>query len=190
MAAQLTRNQPPMIASDLKYCPYYCEENVWQMCTAADTDKDPWLALIISNPARRVALWQQRASDDIQLPVLWDYHVIAAQQQSQSWQIWDLDSRCGLPVAALDYLQQTFRRAPATLEPIFRVMNCADYRASLTSNRHHMRDAAGEFLRPPPDWPAIGNGHNLSQLIDMQWHGAGEILGLAALTRRLSRSAA
>jgi len=178
-----------MNANQPKYCPYYCEENIWQLCAAA-ANKEHWLVLIISNPAQQVALWQQRASSDIQLPVLWDYHVIAAQQQPQGWQIWDLDSRCSLPVAALDYLQQTFRPAPATLEPLFRVISSADYCSSLASDRRHMRNAAGGYLQPPPDWPTIGNGHNLSLLIDMQWHGSGEILDLAALTRRLSQPVA
>jgi len=169
----------------LKYCPYYCEENIWQLCGEADIDKGRWLALIISNPARQVALWQQRASVDAQQPIIWDYHVIAAQQDRQGWQIWDLDSRCGLPVPAHHYLQQTFRPVPAMLQPRFRVMSGAHYRATLNSDRRHMRDSSGEHLQPPPDWPLIGDGHNLHQLIDMQWHGGGEILDLAALSRRL-----
>jgi len=169
----------------LKYCPYYCEENIWQLCGHADLGNGPWLAIIISNPARQVALWRQRAATHPGLPIIWDYHVIAAQQTPQGWQIWDLDSHCDLPAPAQDYLQQTFQPAPADLQPLFRVMSGSDYRATLASDRRHMRDSAGEFLQPPPDWPTIGSGHNLPRLIDMQRPAGGEVLDRITLTRKL-----
>ena len=169
-----------------QYCPYYCEENIWQLCNQFGIDNTHWLAILISNPARQVALWQQCAITNTQQPILWDYHVIAAQQQLHHWHIWNLDSRCGLPTPAHAYLQQSFRPTTAMLQPLFRVMSSGEYLATLASDRRHMRDASGRFLQPPPDWPSIGHGHNLHQLIDMQWHGAGETLDLAALTKRLS----
>lgn len=177
-----------MPTKSLKYCPYYCEENIWQLCDHADMDNTQWLAIIISNRARQVALWQQRAAAHPDIPIIWDYHVIAAQLHSKGWQIWDLDSHCRLPAPALDYLQKTFHPVPTIFQPLFRVMSGSDYRSTLASDRRHMRDSRGTFLQPPPDWPIIGSGHNLQQLVDMQQPAGGEILDLDTLTRRLGKA--
>lgn len=168
------------------YCPFYCEENIWQLCANPCLGVGQRLAIVISNPGRQVAVSGQRAAPAPQVPVIWDYHVIAASQWAQGWMVWDLDSLYGMPLAAKDYLPQTFRPTIAELEPQFRLLGCAEYRSLLATDRRHMRDSNGHFIRKPPAWPSIGLGHNLDQFIDMRRASPGRVMDLPQLAQRLA----
>ena len=168
-----------------RYCPYYCEENVWQLCANPRLGAGQRLAIVISNPGRQVALSGQRAAPAPQLPVIWDYHVIAASLSPRGWLVWDLDSIYGMPLAAKDYLSQTFLATVPELQPQFRLLSCAEYRSSLATDRRHMRDTNGHFIQKPPAWPIIGQGHNLDQFIDMRRASPGQVMDLPQLAQRL-----
>jgi len=72
--------QPPALPSGSVYTSCYCEENVYLLAEAFSARKDadigwPWdiYIVFISNPGKTVALWQQKAREDV---VVWDYHVV------------------------------------------------------------------------------------------------------------------
>jgi len=177
----MTRPSTDPTGSPYAYCPYYCEENIWHLCGNPLLGDGGRIVLLVSNPNRQVAIWAQRSAATSTAAVLWDYHVIAAAQTADTWNIWDLDTRLGLPLPAEVYLQQSFPPVPPRFAPRFRLLTCADYRRLLASDRRHMRGADGHYLQPPPQWPPIGQGHNLDRCIDMNDNFGGELLNLEGL---------
>lgn len=172
------------------YCPYYCEENIWHLCADRRVTGQPRAAIVISNPARTVAVCCQRAAPQPDLPVVWDYHVVLAARGVGGWVIWDLDSTLGVPVPLSVYLRATFgypRGFQAPYAATFRVIEASRYRDTLASDRSHMLDESGRYRVPPPPWPAIGIGTNLMRLVDMHDPIAGEVVELAELPAALAR---
>ncbi|TPV93204.1 MAG: hypothetical protein B7733_21810 [Myxococcales bacterium FL481] len=176
---------------EARYCAYYCEENIWQLCERLRSRCDRAAVCVVSSRQQRVAMWRQQAAAAAGLPVVWDYHVVmACRRPAQRWEIIDLDSLLPRPVDAVAYLDATFprgHRVPAELTPMFRWIDAEQYRDILRSDRRHMRDAEGRFRRPPPPWPAIGQqgtrGSNLALLTDMSQQTVGELVDLATLRR-------
>jgi hypothetical protein len=181
------------------YCAYYCEENIWHLCAderLADCERR---VLIISNPARRVAMWGQKICPDPDMPIAWDYHVILlARRPGQAWQAWDLDAREPGPRPAKDWLHDSFRAIgllPPQFEPRFRMVTCADYRRYLRSDRRHMLHVDGSPKQPPPSWApimgecppgAVDDGSNLERFLDTEDGGfLGELFRLSVLRRWL-----
>lgn len=164
------------------YCPFYCEENLWHLAADARVGEGRRRVLLISNPERKVALWRQRAGEAAHEGlVVWDYHVVLVAGRD----VWDLDTTLGAPVPAPTYLPETFRGAPERFAPLFRVMDADVYRDAFASDRRHMRTPEGEFHKPPPPWPAIGQGHTLDGLLDFERSEPGEIVDLPGLVERL-----
>ena len=190
-------------ASTAPYWPLYCEENVWQQCAGAREDDDLQRhVLLVSNPARKVAMWGQRASKDPSLPIAWDYHVVLLRRDpgDGGWQIRDLDARHSEPQPAEQWLSSSFRGQgliPPELEPRFRLVRAVDYRRHLRSDRRHMRLPDGSPRAPEPPWPRIAGepfgetddgGHNLDRFIDtLDPHFLGRCFDLAQLRRWLAR---
>jgi hypothetical protein len=167
------------------YQPYWCEENIWQLAQSPDVVGDERLVLVITG-VQGVACWHQKAGDEGQ-PVLWDYHVVLATHDPRArWQLWDLDGRLGYPVPAETWLRTTFpfpETVPARFQPRFAVIPAADYVQKLGSDRAHMRDARGGWLKPPPPWPApAGQGLTLPQAIQQAREGL-DLTGLQARLR-------
>ncbi len=143
------------------YCAQWCEENIWRLLdhpACRELAREVWL---ISNPSRQVVMWGQRASEDPETPVLWDYHVVLrVEPDDGSHEIWDLDHRAGLRSPLADWLSRSWGpdplRVPPPYRPWFRRFRATDYRANFASDRSHMRDAQGEWMASPPAWPAIG----------------------------------
>ena len=158
-----------------KYASQYCEENVWHLCQEPQFQRLEKCVLIISNPLRACAFWQQRYTNSPQ-PQVWDYHVVLLVCDSV-WFVWDLDSLLSLPVPMRLYLDETFcrRRFEQTLyAPRFRIIEASDYVKHFSSDRSHMRDKNGDWLAPPPAWsPILKDGVcSFPQLIDFR-PGAG-----------------
>lgn len=148
------------------YAPFWCEENAWHLCVDPRIGEDAHV-VVISNAARAVALWRQRAAEQPGAPVLWDYHVIVVAQHEGATTVWDLDTTIGFGIEAARYRAETFVvPTRAVLQPRFRVLAAAEYRERFASDRRHMRDRAGGWQQPPPEWPPIGTGHTLDALID------------------------
>ncbi len=115
------------------------EENVYKLCetykeSGLDTVNDCF-AVLISNPSKTVAMWQQRKGDPKQESiVVWDYHVILIARQSpstsptpsptpssstsstsptslsstSSWLVYDLDTRLPFPCDLSVYIAKAF----------------------------------------------------------------------------------
>ncbi|MEM7158728.1 MAG: hypothetical protein AAF799_38155 [Myxococcota bacterium] len=170
--------------------PYYCEENVWQMCADPLVQGQPRAAIFISNSSRTVAVMHQRAAPAPQQPVVWDYHVVMAARGPTGWMIWDVDSTLGMPVPMSIYLRQSLA-FPAGFEAPFtarcRVISAARYRATLCTDRSHMLDEQGQARAPLPSWPAIGQGTNLMRFVDLDQAFEGEVVELPALPGALER---
>ncbi len=168
--------------------------------TPADSDPTPagdapgdtrkaW-GLFISNPGRSVAMGCQKTDPDG--IIVWDYHVVAlvesdARDGRDRILVCDSDSVLPFPCPLAMYLRRSFPvRIPSRLSPEFRLVEAQAYLASLVSDRSHMLDAAGNWLAPPPRWPAPGEGSgkspNLMEFIDMRKPCPGRVLGLEEMT--------
>lgn len=164
----------------MRYAPYFCEENVWHLAQER-AGRDDVYAAFVTNRARQVAVWRQRAGD----PVVWDYHVVLV----EGGNVVDLDTKIeggpSLPLAR--WLDGSFRAAPEPLAPRFRVVPAEKFLETFASDRSHMHDRGGRALHPFPEWPAIRcalGTHTLPRFLDLDDDIAGEWLDLDALRRR------
>lgn len=164
-----------------RYAPYYCEENIWHLCQEDDFASFERKVVLISNETRTCALWSQRARPAEFEPVIWDYHVILL-FRNDGWQVFDLDTVCGAPVAFAKYADYTFGSGeiPEEFLPKFRVVDADEFVASFSSDRSHMLTADGQWQVPPPPWPAIirNDQSNLMKLIDMAEAEPGTVMSL------------
>lgn len=193
-----------------RHQPCFCEENIWWLSGDPRLhEREAWVAFV-SNPARCVELWCQRAGTGDEGRVFWDYHVILIERAADAtWEVWDLDSELGAPVPALTYLERSFpaaARSEPKLLPVFRLVAAHEYRAEFHSDRSHMV-AQGRWRAAPPPWPPIlgaspellalagpdlaerdpSGMHNLERYVDTITPGPGELFDLAGLRRRLAR---
>lgn len=171
------------------YAACYCEENVHLLA------RDPRVgapveerrALFVTNRARSVAVWSQRAGD----PVVWDYHVVLLARSGPGgrWEAWDLDTTLGLPVPLERWLGGSFRPGtPERLAPRLRLVSAAEYLARFSSDRSHMLDGRGRPRAPRPPWPPIWQereGMNLLRFVDLERPFVGAVLGLDELASAL-----
>lgn len=181
-------NGPPA----LHYQPFYCEENVWWLCAEPLLGTKPRVCdrpdqrrvVLIVNRFGHCPFAGQRAGRPNQV-IWWDYHCVLLDGLGR---IWDLDTRLGLPLPALDWLAGSFPfigRLPPDLTPRFRLVPAAEFRRDFASDRRHMRGADGHWYRPPPPWPPIGSGYTLPRYLGLGGDGPGELLDWAALHRLL-----
>ncbi|HZE97952.1 MAG TPA: hypothetical protein VE981_13065 [Planctomycetota bacterium] len=160
-----------------RYWPFYCEENVWHLCADDRLPAPPEerRVIVIAGARSRFVMRGQRAGEGG--PVLWDYHVVLAAQGK----VWDLDTTLGFPVDLEVWVRDSFLPVYQGFEPRFRVVVAATFRERFASDRSHMRGPDGAWLKPPPPWPAIGEGSTLRRFIDMSSPFVGEITDLASL---------
>jgi hypothetical protein len=186
------------------YCAFYCEENVWHLCAHARVAAAERRVLFVSNADRRVAMWGQRAAATRGHGIAWDYHVVLLLRHSgQRWQIWDLDAHDPGPRSATGWLRESFEPTellPRRYAPRFRMVESADYRRHLRSDRRHMLLSDGTLMQPPPPWqPIVGEppacapedgGSNLARFVDTQDPGfLGQLFDLESLGRWLQSQA-
>jgi len=114
----------------------FCEENVWHLVQHERLRNKRVNVAIVSNAAKKVAVWHQKASKRSDQLVVWDYHVIAFaspctkdpaetsdvgadrsgsegserpfHEMDPSWEVWDLDSTLGFPVPIVQYIRSSF----------------------------------------------------------------------------------
>ena len=179
---------------NFRYCAYYCEENVWQLCQEDELLQQQVCVVFVSNPQKSCALWNQRAAHSEDSAVVWDYHVLllafSEQTSGNGWKVWDLDTTLSFPCDARTYLQWTFAvgySIPEEYRPLFRVMTREEYLLSFSSDRSHMRDDKGGWMKPPPPWPAPfqeSKGMNLHRFFEMEQGFVGDVLNLDEMWSR------
>jgi hypothetical protein len=172
-----------------RYQPYYCEENVWQLCGDAALAGRRLDVVFVSNPAREVAMWHQRAASPGEA-IIWDYHVLVLAHDPA--EVWDLDTDLGMRIAARDYFAASFRAGvEARFAPRFRVVEASEFRRAFASDRSHMRRADGTFVMPPPPWPPIGERgarSNLADFVDTEAPFLGELESLDTMIARVAKT--
>jgi protein N-terminal glutamine amidohydrolase len=175
-----------MRRADFLYQPFYCEENIWQLCQAPPF-KSASYACFIFNAAKLCPMFYQRAGEGPLGLVSWDYHVVLLASQEDSWRVYDLDSILPFPIAIDDYLTSTFAaNFPVEYQPQFRVIEAPTYVEQLCSDRSHMLDKNSNYIAPPPPWPCPANNRKGSGLLDflnLEEAAPGSLYTLAALHR-------
>jgi len=163
----------------IRYCPYFCEENIWHLCTddRVTRNREPIpvedrRVVFISSARGRVAMRKQRAGG-LQ-PVLWDYHVVLL----AGGKVWDLDTTLGFPVDLAAWVKDSFVPLRSDFAPRFRVVDASTYLRTFGSDRSHMIGPDGAPLKPFPPWPRIGVGMNLPSFADIETPFLGELLDL------------
>jgi hypothetical protein len=161
----------------VRYCPYFCEENIWHLCTdgVVPAPVEERRVVFITNDRRRVAMRKQRAGRE--RAVLWDYHVVLM----ALGKIWDLDTTLGFPVELDVWVRGSFVPVPADFAPRFRVVDAPTYLSRFASDRSHMRGPGGIPLKPLPPWPPIGEGMTLPRFIDLSAPFVGDVVDLDGL---------
>ena len=202
--------------------PCYCEENVWRVAyrhlhrgeklNVDGSGRQRYYAVFVSNPTRCCPMWSQRAVDDPNDPIFWDYHVILIGRYDSTGEtlVYDIDTNISLyPCPIGKYLCETFREEcihrdhQEQLAPRFRVIRAQLYLKHFCSDRLHMFDKdTGKWNATPPTYECIKRKKdpcrsNLDYYIDMVDTGPGsvgsgedgvmgEVLSLDALRRRFS----
>ncbi len=171
-----------------RYAPFYCEENVFWLAQEARLAATRREVVFVSNEARSVALFGQRAAQREGEPVVWDYHAVLAVYRPSGVEVEDLDCVRGPSLPARDWLEASFgpaRGMQARFAPRFRVIDAEEYVASFSSDRAHMRAPDGSWLAPPPAWaPFVRGPSSLLRVADVAAPFAGEALGLFELCAR------
>lgn len=148
------------------YQPFYCEENVWRLLCDGGLP-EPAVAVFVTNHTRTVAMWGQRAARSD--PIVWDYHVVALLPQRAD--IVDLDDRERAVWPLRAWLRHAFREhVEPEFHPRFRIVPAAEFLATFSSDRSHMRSTDGAPQQPPPPWPAPfapERGMNLLRFLDL-----------------------
>ncbi len=153
--------------------PFFCEENVWRLCARNDLEADFRWVLFITNPTKTCAFWRQRASEDPDQPVVWDYHAVAIASGEDGPVVWDLDCTFGAALPFDVWVRVSFPylgRLPEDYDPYFLLHDVAKFVEEFASDRSHMIDEKGRPYHPFPEWDAIGDGHNLDQWMDLDSH--------------------
>lgn len=181
-------SDPMQPKSEFLYAAYFCEENIWQLANAMQSSSAK--IVFISNQERQCALWNQRLASPGK-SVVWDYHVVLLEENQGSWLVYDFDSVLAWGVSLQQYLIHTFGQSvDAIFQPQFRMLAATEFLTNFQSDRRHMRDRNGRWLKPPPDWPIIsnGSGHNLDQFIDMEDAAPGEVYDLMQITEQFAQN--
>lgn len=182
---------PGVRDDDPPYQPFYCEENIWWLAQDPRCGDGERLVALITGADDHVAMWHQKPADGPGEPLLWDYHVVLLVRTGDTWQVWDFECDLGMPKPAEPWITACFPyqdRVPPRYRPRFRVMAASEYVATLRSDRSHMREDDGTYVKPPPPWSPPGGGldSNLVQFVDLRQTFVGDVLDLDGLRRRLT----
>lgn len=129
---------------DYIYTPYFCEENIWQLCRSfmsQGIDKDQLDILFLSNNKKKIILLNQQLGSLSEV-VVWDYHVILKYRpDAYTSMIFDFDTRLPFPVDWQNYQLSTFpdpRQLESEYHMMIRKIPSSEYLTQFTSDRQHM----------------------------------------------------
>ncbi|KAI9254584.1 N-terminal glutamine amidase-domain-containing protein [Phascolomyces articulosus] len=171
----------PWKKEEFQYTSHYCEENIYMMCkTMAERHQDNvnhCTVVFISNPNKAIPIWKQKNASESDGPVVWDYHVILYYHdyKNRNFYIYDMDTELPFPCDATQYVIEAFHpelQLNEFFQRYFRMVPGLVYLKEFASDRSHMLKGDGEYIKPPPDYPAIisSTSHdtmNLPDYIDM-----------------------
>lgn len=173
---------PNLKTTDYLYQPFYCEENIWQLCQREEFHNS--YAVIISCLDECFPMLQQKSSPSPDEAICWDYHVIMITQINSQPFVLDFDSTLGFCTPLEIYLQFSFyeeSRVKPSFIPLFRLMNASEYSRLLKTDRSHMKKS-GHWTAPPPDWPLISETeNNLPKLTNMLDETYGKVFSMPEL---------
>jgi hypothetical protein len=162
----------------IKYQPFYCEENIWQLC-----QHPKFLGgqvIFIAAVGDYFPMFFQKTGQGKDQLIFWDYHVVLL----QAGDIHDFNSTLSFSTPLNHFLAYSFADESlleAQMIPKFRVISAEDYVASFLSDRRHMKTQSG-WSAPPPSWPVISeSSSNLEQFSDMEDLTFGEVMSLSEL---------
>ena len=189
------------LKSDQNYTSCYCEENVWKLCDKIRNSKnlirlheeEKTFVVFISNDKRTVPLWHQSASKQEEGLVIWDYHVIFIVKNQLNSTVYDLDTSLPYPSDFDSYSKCTFKSDEDMKQQYhrkFRVIKSKDYLGNFASDRSHMKDKSGQWVKPPPTYPCIqisSSSNNIDLFISMDGNvGWGNVLSLTEFNDKFS----
>ncbi|KAH9503853.1 hypothetical protein Btru_063994 [Bulinus truncatus] len=171
----------PEVITPSQLCTYtacYCEENVWKLCAHVKENCNvsellKCYSIFISNRAKKVPLWHQKASKNKERLVVWDYHVIFLYHDSSASLVYDLDTELGFPCTLKEYVTACIGDEYILKEEfwrMFRVIPADEYLSTFASDRSHMLNKKNEWLAQPPPYPPIkcpGIDNNINEFISM-----------------------
>lgn len=188
--------------TECTYTSCYCEENVWHLCNQVKNvcpERLPFCyAVFISNKDRKIPLWAQNAGKPPDNLVVWDYHVIFIYKaETAESLVYDLDTVLEFPCSFNKYfhtaIQEETDFAPG-YHRCFRVISAETFLKTFASSRSHMRNADGNWISPPPNYPCIVTpecSDNLESFIRMDPDvGWGEIHDAQTFFQRFSKKQA
>ncbi|KAH0617459.1 hypothetical protein JD844_015710 [Phrynosoma platyrhinos] len=184
--------QPALpLPSGCVYTSCYCEENVWKLCEYIQRQNqyplEEFYAVFISNDRRMVPLWKQQAGCGEQ-PVIWNFTMSLTYRITTLFCfMWQVEIRtlfmiltlCFLSPAPLTLILKRLLNQTALLVldiEVFglfrkvRLVQADVYLKTFASDRSHMKDASGNWLKPPPLYPCIETADfkmNLDDFISM-----------------------
>ena len=174
------------------YHPFYCEENIWRLNRRFLRRGARHEVVFITSLAGATPLFGMRAAPSVNEPIFWDYHVILVERGEGETRIWDLDSVHGAPLLAIQWFELSMPNTQALPDPyrsLFRVVDGESFDANFSSDRSHMRDESGNYLKSPPPWPAPFKptlGMMLTNYQSAQEGGPGRLLSANDFFRHIS----
>ena len=169
---------------DFLYQPYYCEENIWQLCQNKPFANS--YVMFIASTGCSFPMLNQRVMDDPSVPILWDYHVVLLVPGKEN-KILDFDTTLPFCSDIKTYLSFSFLDNRLLIEqeqPLFRIVPASEYVTRFSSDRSHMKNESG-WLAIPPDWSPIGEPpSNLYSFTDVTNKEIGEVLTFDELIAR------
>lgn len=171
---------------DCLYQPFYCEENIWQLCKHEYFNNTPaQVFFLLPSSETCLAVWNQRLAKPGE-PILWDYHTILYDKNAKL--IFDFDSTLNFPQEVLSYFQHTFSFMYPSYLPTFRIVPKNDFVHNFYSDRSHMKNDVGQWIEQPPAWEIPGKDiamHkkriSLTQLLDTYHNNIGKTYSFAEM---------
>lgn len=134
------------------YTALFCEENIWKLIETLykNTRIIPIDVLFILNQYNSIALFNQKNSK-VNMPVIWDYHVILVAKDRGEFIVYDFDSQAEFPTLIDKYFQLTFPPSQSLnnpYQPLIKSINADTYFQQFYSDRQHMINIIDEKLFP------------------------------------------
>lgn len=174
--------------NEVIYTACYCEENIWKLleyCVKNKENKDELFAVFISNENKTIPIWYQKNGENIETPVIWDYHVIALHRSKASKEsyIYDLDTLLSFPDRFINYYQKALpvlKNIRKEFYRKYRVIPVSYFLENFASDRSHMINSqTGEYNSPVPNYECIESNvskNNIYEYISMEKNEHGTIM--------------